>query len=276
MPFQSGLSRFAGCAALSLLAAAAGASAAGAAEPPPPSASAAAPAAQLEGPVWRLNALRGLDGGLLPTGPQSVTARFENGRVSGFSGCNRYFGSYSMQGGQLVVGPLAGSMMACEGPAMKIEDALHRAFTGSFRPVLAGDRLTLQGADGQPALSFQAEPPPTLEGLRSTVTGFNNGRQAVVSPLAGTSLTLSFGKGLVKGFAGCNTFRASFTSSEDKIAIGPIASTRRLCTSQALMQQERQFLAALKSTTRWAFDGAMLDMHRPDGERTLTGTREGD
>ena len=40
------------------------------------------------------------------------------------------------------------------------------------------------------------------------------------------------------------------------------------------MAQERQFLAALKSTTTWDFSGALLDMHRADGERTVTGTRE--
>ena len=40
------------------------------------------------------------------------------------------------------------------------------------------------------------------------------------------------------------------------------------------MQQEWEFLSALRSTTTWSFSGALLDMHRPDGERTLTGTRE--
>ncbi len=158
----------------------------------------------IQGPVWRLTALRGLDAGLLPSGPQSVTAQFEHGRVSGFSGCNRYFGPYSIKDGQLVVGNLAGSMMACSGPAMQIENALHRAFSGSFKPLLEGDRLTLVAADGQPALSFQAAPKATLEGLSTTVSGFNNGRQAVVSPKSDTTIKISFENGIVRGYAGCN------------------------------------------------------------------------
>jgi heat shock protein HslJ len=238
-------------------------------------AAAQAPAAPaLEGPVWRLTEVRGLDPGLLPTGPQSVTAQFQHGRVSGFSGCNRFFGSYSLQRGRLLIGQTGGSMMACEPAAMKVEGAVTRAIAGSFRPLLAGDRLTLQSEAGEPVMRFQAEPEPTLEGLRSTITGFNNGRQAVVSPALGSTLTLAFANGIAKGFAGCNTFRASYQTEGERIAIGPLATTHRVCEDQAVMQQEREFLAALRSTTRWAFSGAMLDMHRPDGERTLTGTRE--
>lgn len=245
------------------------------AQPMPPARPAAAQTLGIEGPVWRLNALRGLDSALLPGGPQSVTAQFEHGRVSGFSGCNRYFGSYSIKDGQLVIGALAGSMMACTGPAMKVEDALHRVFSGSFKPVLEGDRLTLVGADDQPALRFQAEPKASLEGLSSEITGFNNGRQAVVSPKLGSTISISFGNRIVRGYSGCNTFRASYSSHGDAISIGALSTTRRVCSDPALMQQEREFLAALKSTTRWSFSGALLDMHRADGERTLMGTREG-
>jgi hypothetical protein len=38
------------------------------------------------------------------------------------------------------------------------------------------------------------------------------------------------------------------------------------------MQQEREFLSALESTTAWGSIGKLLDMHRADGERTLTAT----
>ncbi|MDM0049598.1 META domain-containing protein [Variovorax sp. J22R115] len=78
----------------------------------------------------------------------------------------------------------------------------------------------------------------------------------------------------MKGFAGCNTFRATYKVDGNQIAVGPVATTRRMCAGEGVMQQEREFLSALKSTSKWAFSGALLDMHRPDGERTLTGTRE--
>jgi len=233
----------------------------------------AAAAAGIEGPTWSLIGVQGLDPNLLPTGPQAVTAKFEGGRVSGFSGCNRFFGSYTLKADRLVIGRLAGSMMACEGNAMKVEGAVHKALAGTFRPVLTGDRLALMSERGETVLSFQAEPKPGLVGLRSTVTGFNNGRQAVVSVMSDTTISMSFGEGVVRGFAGCNTFQAAYTADGNRIAVGPIATTRRTC-ADAVMAQERQFLAALKSTTTWDFSGALLDMHRADGERTVTGTRE--
>jgi len=231
-------------------------------------------AAEFEGPTWQLTDLRGLDAGSLPSGPKSVTAHFERGRISGFSGCNRYFGSYAVKQDRLVIGSLAGSMMACDPSSMAVEDAVKRALAGTFRPVVADGRFSLKAESGETILSFRAEPTPTLEGLSSNITGFNNGRQAVVSPLLGTMLNVSFKGGIVKGFAGCNTFRATYKVDGDRIAVGPTATTRRMCASEGVMQQEREFLAALKSTTKWAFSGALLDMHRPDGERTLMGTRE--
>lgn len=251
--------------------------AAGAAEPlrGPATASPGAPAA-IEGPTWRLTDVRGFDAAALPAGPRSVTARFKGGRVDGFSGCNRYFGSYTFKQDRLVIGPLAGSMMACDEASMAVETAVKRALSGAFRPVLAEDRLSLLADGGEAVLAFKAEPVPVLAGLRSNITGFNNGRQAVVSPLLGTTLSLSFGDGIVKGFGGCNTFRASYTTDGDRIAVGPVAATRRACPAEGVMQQEREFIAALKSTTTWAFSGAFLDMHRPDGARTLIGSREAD
>ncbi|MDM0014469.1 META domain-containing protein [Variovorax sp. J22P168] len=232
------------------------------------------PLAAIEGPTWRLTQLRGFDAARLPTGPRAVTARFEGGRVSGFSGCNRYFGTYSARDGRLVIGAIGGTMMACEPGAMALETAVHRALAGTFRAQVSGDRLALDSDAGERVLGFQAEPPPALAGLRSNITGFNNGRQAVVSPIAGTTLQLGFGDGVLKGFGGCNTLRANYSVDGNRIRIGPVSSTRRVCPQEGVMAQEREFIAALKSTTTWGFSGALLDMHRADGERTLTGSRE--
>ena len=44
-------------------------------------------------------------------------------RASGFSGCNRYTGTYMLKDGKLSFGPLAGTRMACATPGGKIEGA---------------------------------------------------------------------------------------------------------------------------------------------------------
>lgn len=223
----------------------------------------------IEGPTWRLTYLRGLDAITLRDATRPVTAGFKAGRISGFSGCNQFFGPYTFDRDRVVIGPLAGSMMACEKPAMAIENAVHAALAGTFRYVLADGHLTLL-AGTEPVLTFDAEPAPKLEGVTWKITGFNNGRQAVVSPLSGTALSVTFKDGRVEGFAGCNSFRASYTAEADRIVIGPLATTRMICKGNDVMQQERQFLSALESATNWGFMGKLLDLHRADGERALT------
>jgi heat shock protein HslJ len=235
----------------------------------PAPAAASEAATSIEGPIWRLTDLRGLDPIVLRDATRPVTASFKAGRISGFSGCNQFFGSYTFDRDRVAIGPLAGSMMACEEPSMAVENAVHAALAGTFRYALADHRLTLLSGT-EPILTFQAEPAPTLGGVTWKITGFNNGRHAVVSPLLGTTLAVAFKGGWVEGFAGCNTFRATYTAEADRIVIGPAAVTRMTCGGDGVMQQEREFLSALESTTTWGFSGKLLDMHRADGERTLT------
>ncbi len=228
-----------------------------------------APAATIEGPTWKLVGLPGHDSGALGGAKRPVTARFEAGRISGFSGCNRFMGGYTVDRDKLVIGNLAGTMMACPEPEMALERAVHGALTGTLRYAISADRLTLTPESGAP-LVFQMAPEPKLEGVTWKVTGFNNGRQAVVGTLSGTKLTLSFQDGMVQGHSGCNTFRATFRRDGDHLVIGPTAATRMTCAGDGVMQQEREFLAALETATLWTVQDGMLDMHRADGERVLT------
>lgn len=236
--------------------------------PVSPNASASVPLA-FEGPTWQLAAPAVQGTGVAAKEMRPVNALFEGGRVSGFSGCNRFMGSYTLDRDSVLIGPLAGTMMACPEPQMAIEKAFLGALTGTLHYAISKDRLTLTPASGAP-LVFQAEPAPTLQGVSWSVTGFNNGRQAVVSPLLGTALTLTFDQGQVHGSSGCNTYRAAYTSEGKRLAISsPVASTRKVCSAEGVMQQEREFLAALESVKVWSISSGLLDIHRADGERVL-------
>ncbi|MBX3026861.1 META domain-containing protein [bacterium] len=250
----------------------AAANAAAAAESP---AATPGPPAPIEGPLWRLTSLRGLDAKQLAAVRQGVTVRFDGGRLQGFSGCNQLVGSYTVAGDRVTIPAMAGTMMACPPPVMRVEDAVKAALAGTLRFAVAADGLTLTPpAEDEPTLTFVAAPAPRLDGVAWEVTGFNNGRHAVVSPLLGTTLTLTFQDGTVSGTSGCNTFRASYTRDERRLSIGPAAVTRTHCDGRGVMQQEREFLAALESTTTWAIDRDLLDLHRADGERVLSARRK--
>lgn len=240
-----------------------------AAAPAPTPAAAAAPA-PIEGPVWRLTALRGLDAKQLAAVREGVTARFDGGRLQAFAGCNQLVGSYAIDGDRVTLPALAGTMMACPAPVMAVEDAFKKALAGRLAFAVADGRLTLTAAgDSEPLLTFAAAPAPRLDGITWEVTGFNNGRHAVVSPLNGTTLTLAFQRGSVGGSGGCNSFRAPYKLDGGSLTIGPVKATRKVCRGTGVMEQEREFLAALESTTTWVIDRGLLDLHRADGERVL-------
>jgi heat shock protein HslJ/uncharacterized membrane protein len=228
----------------------------------------------LENATWLLTTLPGQS---LPAtqGRNAVTVSFEAGRVHGFSGCNQFMGSYSLDGERLVLGMLGGTMMACPEPAMSVESRFLKSFSGALNVAVAGNRMTVKPVNGGEALQFERAPPPRLEGVSWEVTGYNNGRQAVVSPKIGTRLTVTFRDGEVSGSSGCNRFHGAFTAEGSALKIRPLATTRMACEDE-VMTQERQFLQALESATTWKIVRGMLDVHRADGERVLTANATGE
>ncbi len=53
--------------------------------------------------------------------------------ISGFGGCNRFFGTYELNGQKLTVGPLASTKKACVGPAMETERKFLQALQNARR-----------------------------------------------------------------------------------------------------------------------------------------------
>jgi len=97
------------------------------------------------------------------------------------------------------------------------------------------------------------------------VTGYNNGKQAVTSPAADSTLTVEFGTdGTVSGNGGVNTFNGPFESTEKTVKIGPLASTM-MAGPQELMDQEAQYLAALQNATVWTLVQGRLEMRDEAG-----------
>lgn len=228
---------------------------------------AAAPSATLEGADWRLTTLPGQT---VPAGNAAPTARFEGGRISGFSGCNRFMGGFTVDRDRLTIGKLAGSVMACPEPAMALEKAFLSSLSGTLAANVAGNRLSLTPVAGGAPLQFEFEPKPTLEGVQWEITGYNNGRQAVVSPQLGTRLTVVFKDGQISGNSGCNNFHGSFKAEGNALSVGQLATTRMMCPAEGVMAQEQAFIAALQTATTWTISRGMLDVHRKDGERVLT------
>ena len=233
----------------------------------------AAPAqpAPFEGIAWSLAAYRSGDALVAveaSEGPSPASFRFEDGRLGGSVGCNRLLASYTRSGDALTFEPNAVStMMACPEPLMATEQAIAAAFaaTAAFR--MDGKLLEILDASGQPLLRFIALESTPLTGQTWRLVAFNNGRQAVVSVLADTEITLELrDDGTLGGSDGCNRYMSGFTLEGDVLSLGPVATTRMACRGpEGAAEQARAFAQALAMVTGYEVEGDQLTLLTAEG-----------
>ncbi len=222
----------------------------------------------LDGTSWMLTTLNGQPA----LKDSTVTLNFEAGKVAGNDGCNRYSGTYTASGNTIKFGPLATTMMACAEPIMQQAGTYQQALGQAATFKADAKQLTLYDASGKELTVFNAQS-TGLAGTAWIVTGYNNGKQAVVSVMNGTELTANFGAdGQLSGSAGCNNYTASYQTDGSTITIGPAASTKKAC-EQAVMDQEQQYLAALSTAATYRIDGNQLELRTAAGALAATFTR---
>lgn len=86
--------------------------------------------------------------------PHFPTIAFERNRVSGYSGCNRFFADVHIDGSEMRFGPLGATRMACAEPSMATERALFGALERTRRWRLANQELSLLDAQGAEIARF--------------------------------------------------------------------------------------------------------------------------
>lgn len=116
-------------------------------------------------------------------------------------------------------------------------------------------------------MNFSPSAPAGLLGTSWEVISYNNGRQAVVSLLTGTDISLIFGiDGQVSGNAGCNTYSGSYQVGDKALKVGPLAGTRMFCDKPAgVMDQEKQYLTALQNAAAFDIAGDTLTIRDGGG-----------
>lgn len=223
----------------------------------------------LEDTPWQLLATSPLGDDL---GQVAVTATFEAGTVSGFSGCNTYNGPYTVDGSKLTIGPnIARTSKACEPAQMSVEDAYLERLVKTASYKVLNKNLTLFPASNLDPLVFEAQSGGTAAIVGSwNVTSYYNGSDGVVSVVNGSKVTAEFATDFVSGSGGCNTYRGGVTASGSTIKIGPLASTKMACASEELSTQETQFLAAMEMATSFKVTGDKLDLLRDGGTIAAT------
>jgi heat shock protein HslJ len=89
-----------------------------------------------------------IDGEPLPADTRKPTVQIEGTRIAGFSGCNRYTGSFTEPApGALKMGPAAGTRMACPDPAGQVEQRFLRTLAAVTQYAFVAGRVAFTGLD---------------------------------------------------------------------------------------------------------------------------------
>lgn len=223
----------------------------------------------VSGSLWMLTELNGSP----PLPDTAITVEFgEDGRVGGSSGCNSYNTTYSVSGNKINLGDqVASTMMACPDPVMDQESDYLEALSAAATFEIAEDTLTIYDADGNAVAMFKALS-QSLEGTSWEVIGYNNGKGGVVSVILDTAITANFGEdGQVTGNASCNNYFASYETEADSITIGPAGATEMFCAEpEGIMEQEQQYLAALRTAATYKITGLNMEMRTSEGSIVAT------
>jgi heat shock protein HslJ len=227
-----------------------------------------ADSSQIERKPWVL--VSGLD----VEGWESVapSATFEDGRLSGSTGCNRFTGSYTIDGDSLELGAMASTRMACPPPA----DAVERAYLAALGRVTTwrvdNEELALLDDDEAEVLRYRVATP--VGSWQATGILQPN---AFTSLIGGTEITASFEEdGTLSGSAGCNTYRTTYETSLGGIEIALPAATQKACAEpEGVMEQEAAYLAALPTAVRYQVAGQKLELLSAEGTLVATFTRAG-
>jgi heat shock protein HslJ len=88
--------------------------------------------------TWNLVELEGES--IEHPGPRIPHLRFEPDKVTGFDGCNNFFGNYTRKGNKLTFGPLASTRMACP-QIREIDMEMNRMMAATTRFRISGNSM---------------------------------------------------------------------------------------------------------------------------------------
>jgi heat shock protein HslJ len=233
------------------------------------------PAAGLEGVNWVLTGYLNGDGEFVkPLPDHEATARFEDGSVSGNTGCNSHFSNYELDGQALTIGAVGMTEMYCFPDELMAQEADFLATLGQVATWgLEGADLQLRDKSGTLLLSFSTREPVPLIGTYWRLTSFYDGQGGVRSVLAGTEITATLSEdGQLSGSAGCNSYFAAVEVSGSTITLsGPVGSTRMACGEpEGIMDQEGAFLTALEKIATYEIEADSLTLFDAGGEPVLS------
>ena len=187
------------------------------------------------------------------------------GRFNGFTGCNYFVGTYTVEGETVRFDPPAVTRGFCDDEALsQQQDAFLTVLVTINRYVFDGENISLFADDRQLMTLEPLEPVP-FEGTTWNYRFFQGDMPNWQPIMPDTAITAVFEGDTISGSAGCNQYNGTVTRDGNEIAIGELATTRMMC-AQEVMEQEERYLAALQSAVgirEWARTIELTDAEKP-------------
>jgi heat shock protein HslJ len=112
----------------------------------------------IKGSTWNVTGVNNGNGAVVSTAlTEKLTASFEdNGRFSAFGGCNHMGGPYKLTGTNgLTIGPLASTLIGCEGDVGEIEAEYSTALSRVTQYEISGTTLTMRDKNNATQVTAQ-------------------------------------------------------------------------------------------------------------------------
>ena len=215
----------------------------------------------------------------------AITAVFSpetdtTGTLGGNATCNNYTTGYTLDGNNISVGMIAGTLMMCPVGADQ-ETAYLAALQSAQTYEIVGPNLQI-GYDGG-VLNYTSLNLPLENALWQAVA---MGGEMVPEGVEITALFVSgeeAGMGTVGGNAGCNNYNGSYETSSDLNVNPPVhsitisanlAMTMMACPDETLSRLEDGYLAMIGTAESYEILGDQMILHTADGDIQFAADRQ--
>jgi peptidoglycan/xylan/chitin deacetylase (PgdA/CDA1 family)/heat shock protein HslJ len=211
---------------------------------------------------WRLTDIASPDGSGLVPETDDVTMHFDRAMASGDVGCDRIAMPFVANAtGGVSFGSAQRTWETCASPEIASSVLARLADVAGYR--LDGETLELTDGAQTVLLRLVADVSHDLVG-RWVVTGIADG-SGVASVPVGSSPTIWFGpNGIVRGRDGCVRYQGGYSTTIEKIAIGPLLAGTSSCP-QPILDQDIELLRALRGAVTWSVTDQILQLRDPEG-----------
>lgn len=191
----------------------------------------------------------------------NITVNFSDGKISGFSGVNSYFGGYKIKNNSILTAETAATLMAGPEELMKIELNFFDILQNSPRINYNNTTLSLRNKNGEVWTFKKLDLSKKLKNTKWKLVEMGQ----TSFPEKEGEITISFAENKINGNSGINNYFGNCEIKNDSIKIGPVGSTK-MAGPENLMKIEFEYLKLLQNSKTIEFNNNLLILTTSDGK----------